>query len=231
MTGRTLLWIPVAALAVMSARHTGAAAQLPRPGCILLPAESRNVTTGSRGKGSVNYQCIYDASAVTLTCTNKGGFMKVTTVTSYPSTDDLVDTVSAIPPLTKAASLKLTAPGSTTSTVYTYDRQKRLVREVATAALAVTLTTEYSDWDTHGRPRKAHITTTAAGRPPSDQAITYDDSARTKTIATSEGGRVVDTHVVTFDVNGNQIKDIGTDAGGGSYTSTTTIGATTQVCR
>ena len=65
----------------------------------------------------------------------------------------------------------------------------------------------------------------------SDQAITYSDTARTKTITTSQNGLVVDRHVVTFDANGNQIKDVGTDAGGGSYTSTTTISATTKVCR
>jgi YD repeat-containing protein len=126
--------------------------------------------------------------------------------------------------------LKLTAPGSTTSTAYTYDQQKRLVREVATAAMAVTVTTEYSNWDTHGRPRKARITTTPAGRPPSDQTITYDDGARTKTIATMQNGVVVDTHIVTFDANGNQIKDVGKDARG-SYTSTTTIAATLKICR
>jgi YD repeat-containing protein len=176
---------------------------------------------------------VFDAAAVTLTCTNKGslmGLMKVTAVTSYKSTDDLVDTVSAIPPLVRSESLRLTAPGSMTSTTYTYDPQKRLTREVATAALAVTVTTDYSAWDTHGRPRKAHITSSPAGRAPSDQAITYDDTARTKTITTTQNGVVVSTDVVTFDANGNQIRATGSDPNG-SYTSTTTISSTTKVCR
>lgn len=222
----------VVAAAAMSTWLVGSAAQVHRASCILLPAESRNVTTGSRGKGSTNYTCVYDASAVTLTCTNKGslmGLMKVTSVTTFMSVDDLVDTISAIPPLVKSASLRLTAPGSITSTTYTYDRQKRLTREVATAALAVTVTTDYSDWDAAGRPRKAHITTTPGNRPPSDQVMTYDDAARTKTIKTTLNG-AVDTDVVTFDTNGNQIKATGTSAGA-SYTSTTTISATTKVCR
>jgi hypothetical protein len=37
--------------------------------------------------------------------------------------------------------------------------------------MAVTVTTEYSDWDTRGRPLKAHITTTPAGRAPSEGRI------------------------------------------------------------
>ena len=232
MGGRTPMRLVVTALAVMSAWHPGSAAQVPRPACVLLPVESRNVTTGSRGNGSVSYTCVFDASAVTLTCTNKGmsGPMSVSVVTSYPSKDDLIDTVSAIPPLTKSASLRLTGPGPGTSTVYAYDGQKRLLREVATAAMGVTVTSEYSDWDTRGRPRAARITTTPP-RPPSDQAIVYDDSARTKTITTNQNGRVVDRHVVTFDANGNQTKDVGTDPGGASYASTTTIISTTKVCR
>jgi YD repeat-containing protein len=155
--------------------------------------------------------------------------IKVTTVTAYKSVKDAVDTVSAIPPLTKSASLKQTGPGPGSTTIYTYDGQGRLSREVATTSI-VTLTTEYSDWDSHGRPRKAHLTTTPGNRPPSDQAITYDDAARTKTIKTTQNGAVVSTDVITFDANGNQIKATGSDAQG-SYTSTTAISSTTKVCR
>jgi hypothetical protein len=221
--------IGVVAVALMSTWHAGSAAQLPSPSCILLPAASQNATTGSRGRGSTSYTCVFDASAVTVTCTNAGGMMRVTAVTKYPSKNDLVDTVSAIPPLVRSESLTLTAPGSTTSTAYTYDRQKRLTREVATAAMGVTVTTDYSDWDAHGRPLKARITTSPAGRAPSDQAIKYDDAARTKTITTTQNG-TVSTDVVTFDENGNQIKATGSDARS-SYTSTTTISSTTKVCR
>ena len=109
---------------VSSTWRIGSAVQLPRPSCVVLPAESSNVTTGSRGKGSVNYTCVFDPAAVTVTCKNAGSGMgiTVTTVTSYKSKDDLVDTVSAIPPLVKSASLKLSGPGSMTSTTYTLRR-------------------------------------------------------------------------------------------------------------
>src|SRR4030095_10856620 len=180
--------------------NTRAAAQLPRPACVQLPAESTNSTTGGRGNGSVTYSCVFDRSAVTHTCTNKGmGPMTISTVTTYKSVDDVVDTVSAIPPLVRSASLKLNGPGAM-STVYTYDAQKRLTREVATTATAgivVLVTKEYSDWDTAGRPRKSHITTTPGNRPPSDEAIKYDDQTRTKTITTT--GADIGTDVITFD--------------------------------
>jgi len=155
--------------------------------------------------------------------------MKVTTVTTYKSVNDVVDSVAAIPPLTMSASLKQTGAGPGSATLYMYDGQKRLVREVATTSI-VTMTTEYSDWDSHGRPRKARKTTTPGNRPPDDQAIAYDDAARTKTIKTSQNGAVVSTDVVTFDTNGNQIKVTRSDAKG-SATSTTTISSTTKVCR
>ncbi len=230
MADRTVMRIGVLGAALMASWHAGVAAQLPSPACILLPAQSQNSTTGSRGKGSTSYTCVFDASAVTVTCTNTGGMIRVTAVTKYHSRNDLVDTVSAIPPLVRSESLTLTAPGSTTSTAYTYDPQKRLTREVATAAMGVTVTTDYSDWDAHGRPLKGRITTSPPGRAPSDQAIRYDDTARTKTITTTQNGAVVSTDVVTFDADGNQIKSAGSDKGG-SYTSTTTISSTMKVCR
>ena len=96
--------------------------------------------------------------------------------------------------------------------------------------MSVVVTTDYSEWDTYGRPRNAHITTSPGARPPSDQVIKYDDSARTKTITTTQNGAIVSTDVVTFDTNGNQIKATGSDKNG-SYTSTTTIASTTKVCR
>ena len=217
-------------IALSSVSLAGPAPQSSRPACASLPATSRNVTTGARGGGSVDYTCVFSASPVSLTCTGGGGMgVKVTTVTTYKSKDDLVDTVTVIPPLVRSESLKLTGPGSGTSTTYTYDSQKRLMREVATTGTIVVVTTEYSDWDTFGRPRKARISTTPGNRAPSDQTFKYDDTARTKTITTTQSG-AVSTDVVTFDENGNQIKAIGSGANG-TYTSTTTISSTTKVCR
>ena len=229
MLRTSFLCIAIIIVGIASTSPVAVSAQLPSPACVMFPAESKNVSSGSRGSGSVEYSCTWDASAIALTCANKGGMMKVTTVTAYKSIGDAVDTVAAIPPLTKSTSLKQSGAGPGSTTVYTYDGQKRLTREVATTSI-VTVTTEYSDWDSHGRPRKARKTTTPGNRPPDDQTITYDDAARTKTIKTMQNGSLTSTDVITFDTNGNQVKATRTDDKGSS-TSTTTISSTIKVCR
>lgn len=232
MARQFLIRVGVVVASLMLIWSAGLAAQLPRSACIQLPAQSTNATTGSRGTGSVAYSCAFDRSAVTLTCTGGRGGISVTTITTWKSVDDVVDTISAIPPRVLSASLKLNGPGAT-STAYTYDGQKRLTREVATtpaAGITVTMTRDYSNWDTAGRPRKAHLTVTPGNRPASDEAIAYDDAKRTKTITTTQNGAVVSTDVITFDTNGNQVSATGTE-GKNSYTSKWTISSTTQVCR
>ena len=82
----------------------------------------------------------------------------------------------------------------------------------------------YTAWDGAGRP--------TAGRDvgsgfDNTHAITYNDTARTRTTVVNGG---VVTTVETYDANGNQIATTAT--GGNTFSnSTTTITATTQVCK
>jgi hypothetical protein len=151
-----------------------------------------------------------------------GGAPCSTVVTSYSSVADFVDEVSVIPPVfhsTTSVSTNSGACGAGTATqTYTYDSQRRLTQLSGPGSV-----TTYTAWDGSGRP-----TTGSTGG--QTISITYDDANRswTTTTTASNGSKSVGT--LTFDANGNQIRNVVVS---GNVTTTTTFNntATATVCK
>jgi YD repeat-containing protein len=156
---------------------------------------------------------------------NFGGAGTARTVVSYNSTNDFIDEVRVVPPLTRSTRATTqtngfagtTASGTVTNS---YDAQNRLVRQAAAYTIG-SATTTYTAWDSAGRPTAGTLSGGGAGT----MEMSYDDAARSVTITTkSFGGETVCTSV--YDANGNQVSV--TCAG----TSTVgTISQTQTVCR
>ena len=178
---------------------------------------------------TVTGSCTFDAAAVEGTCTNDysdgtGRKLRSVSVTRHATVADVVDEVSANPPLQRAlgTTTTLTAPGTETRNTSTleYDAQKRLVSVTAESQpTGQRSITTYSAWDAEGRPTMG---TVASGGRTAAVAIRYDNVRRSQSI-TSNGV----TCTQTFDQNGNPVTS-GCDGGG---SSSTTILTTQRICR
>jgi YD repeat-containing protein len=150
------------------------------------------------------------------------GALCSTTVGSYRSTADFVDEVRVIPGVflvTSSTTTNSGACGSSSGTVtFTYDAQRRLTQQTT----SVGGTTTWTAWDGSGRP-------TTGSSPGVTYVQAYDDAARTVTTTTtnSSGASV---GVLTFDANGNQIRNEVSGAAGTSIT-TFSITSTDRVCK
>jgi len=147
------------------------------------------------------------------TCSKSGSWS-----TTYGSVADFVDEVSAIPPTTRwtsqAGTVTLSGPGSpcvnrttAVTTTNTFDSLGRLVEDISTGRLGFPLmmatsegTTVYTSWDLLRRPVSYYppaVSITAS--------ISYDDSARTRSIVSSNGFSRIET-MDAFDSNGNPVR-------------------------
>jgi hypothetical protein len=139
-----------------------------------------------------------------------------TLTTTYRSTQEFVDEVEVIPPLT--LSTGSSASGGTTFVVTNnYDSQRRLTGSTHASAGSTVITT-YTSWDAAGRP------TAGASSANGPIAIAYNDSTRTAVTTLTIG-----TQTATFDTNGNPTFVVQNYANG-TTTMTTTVQATAQVC-
>ena len=145
-----------------------------------------------------------------------------THVANYNSVADFVDEVRVIPGVflvTSDVNTNSGACGAGTATgTYTYDAQRRLT-QISNSAGGVTT---YTAWDASGRPTFG----TSSG---ASTSIVYDDAARTAT-STQVGSSGTSVGTLTFDANGNQVRNVVVQNGVTS-TTTFTITATAQVCK
>jgi len=178
---------------------------------------------------NVTGSCTFDAAAVEGTCTNDysdstGRKLRSVSVTRHATVADVVDEVSANPPLQRALGTTTTLTGAGTDTRNTstleYDAQKRLVSIIAESRPSGQRSiTTYTAWDAEGRPTAATI---AAAGQATTLAIRYDNARRSQSM-TSNGV----TCTQTFDQNGNPAVS---SCEGGSSASTTIL-ATQRICR
>lgn len=191
--------------------------------CRQLP--SSYVTTGDGYNTTAT--CSFDAASVRITCTEQysdsSGNSTFVAVSTWPARGDVVDEISVLPPVRRATTTTVTqtAGGNFTQAInYSYDGQKRLVREDETGRDGSSTTT-YTAWDAAGRPTAG---TRVAPSGTITLSLTHDEGARSTTITPSPGaGPCTYTHnengVVTRIVCANV------------EVARTTISSTLSVCR
>jgi hypothetical protein len=193
-------------------------------------ADSRTITSTSGVNGTLTSACVpYNKSSNELSCVlnyadNRGTANTTSTRTTFASVAEFVGdaprvfiySTSTVHPL----SLVSTMAGTTTNVAYTYDSQGRLTRFSALLSGGGSEVLTFSTWDTFGRPTAAVGSSTAF-------VYTYDDSARTATIANGQGGTIAQN----FDSNGILVRQVSVVPGGATETQTWTIQSTDTVCR
>jgi hypothetical protein len=111
--------------------------------------------------------------------------------------------------------------------VYTYDDQKRLVRDTRTSGSSSS-TTIYANWDSQGRPTTAATTSSPAGHTEST-SYAYQDANRTTVVQTT-GSLGSSTVTTSFDRDGNMLTQR-IVSGASVSNNTTRINATTRICK
>ncbi len=195
-----------ASLVLIAVTSVGAAAQA-KLECADSATSMKNVSTNAAGTvlATSNYTCSFNRSAVTVTCQVSsdlpgGSKIQQATTTTYASIDDYISQFAVVPPVSRLQ--RLQTDGGLEIT-YTYDAQKRLVREV-TATPSARMTLTWSEWDRAGRPTKG--TWTSPGPVPAQgqvETVTYDEVAKTSKRVTS-AGPYAGTLEIEFDKAGNQ---------------------------
>jgi YD repeat-containing protein len=213
------------ASALAQARRAGGAAPACRTGLA-----TYRIVTKAPITSTVEGNCTFDPAAIEATCTNEysdgtGRRFRSVSVTRYATVADVVDEVSAIPPLqlSQATTSTVTGAGagadSTNTSTLEYDAQKRLISIVAESRPSrMRSTTTYTAWDAAGRPTMA---TVVAGPQKNTVSMSYDDSRRMQS-QTSNGV----TCTQTFDANGNPAVGVC-----GGSTATTTVLTTQRICK
>jgi YD repeat-containing protein len=215
---------PAGTSALAQARRAG-----PAPACRTGLATYRIVTKAPI-TSTVEGSCTFDPATIEGTCTSEysdttGRRFRSVSVTRYATVADVVDEVSAIPPLqlSQATTSTVTGAGagadSTNTSTLEYDAQKRLISIVAESRPSrMRSTTTYTAWDAAGRPTMA---TVVAGPQKNTVSMSYDDSRRMQS-QTSNGV----TCTQTFDANGNPAVGVC-----GGSTATTTVLTTQRICK
>ncbi len=176
--------------------------------------------------------CRFAPSTLTFSCTirysdSKGFSSTTTTAAVYESLDDVLAEATAIPPLKRLATItaKTTGQAGGGTTRFTYDAQRRIVKESSPAT-----TINYSAWDPKGRPRVARGT--GSNGASWEVTYSYNDAARSQTMTNSQRSTTT-TCVQSFDANGNPTTSVCTStlATAAGTTATTRITATERICR
>jgi hypothetical protein len=116
-----------------------------------------------------------------------------------------------------------------TDVVYSYDKEHRLMTELATTQGSKSVaTTTYTSWDAQGRPTAGKIS--VSGSRGGTLRLSYDDAQRVQTITSEAAGQRV-TCEMGFDANGNSISHSCRGSGGLMSSTNITIGKTENICR
>jgi len=206
------------------------------PACRTIPTSLTYMTTAQGFTSTINQTCTFDREMFRGSCTNqysdsrgRSNVTGATVTATYASVAGFIDEVRVVPPLFKALKAVATAtgPGSrNTETIFTYDSQGRLQKEVTAGAAS---TTTYTEWDEAGRPTRVRDTGPGFNN---TRAVSYDDGQRTRTTRVIPDGQTqpVVTTVETFNADGNPVRQVA-NGGPSSSTTTITIHSTQRVCR
>jgi YD repeat-containing protein len=209
--------------------------------CRVGATASKTRTEGQKGFWSETTSvCTFDKAAVKSTCTNEyvdsvGTKTKSVSVTTFASVADVIEEVKIVPPLRLSTKVETKASGpvqaSTTVVDYSYDAQRRLIKETVKASTAGSYEITYASWDKSGRPTAG--STVFAKAPTTTTETTYNDATRTMTTTTGTGAIKITCDMV-YDANGNpaatSCQTPGAAPGSMSKSKTETTG-TERICR
>jgi hypothetical protein len=189
-------------------------------------------TFGAPAPGSASF------SSATRTYTEMSSTAQVVRQTVYASAADFIDepgVVGRVLYLRTATCPNRTGCTGSLAEVETpaYDARRRQTGLTLAVSGAPILTETYTAWDDAGRPIAG--SRTQPGLCTVTLSFTYDDLARSVTIAPAGGGGVFCLGVLyqttlTYDPDGNLLSETGT-VGGTTTTTVRAITATTQVCK
>lgn len=184
--------------------------------------------------------CTFDGVSTTLRCTYTDSDSHCpgtrTTSTTYASLLDFIEEAAVVGRFRHQRFQVLTSScrGNVNATENnTYDDTKRpLTREYASSR-GIRTSSTFTAWDALGRPTEeiSSSLTCAHNR----WALTYDDVARTwisrlTQPGTGQGCSSDSTYTVTYDPDGNVVRQVSTYRGATSWVSTSTITSTETVC-
>jgi hypothetical protein len=185
-------------------------------------------TLSGASSGTINQTCHFDAATYERLCTirsrtNAGSFT-LTLTDKYTSVADFVDEIRVIPPIARIHRQTrrfASGPAANADVTYEYDGARRQTR-LSTAVNNNLMVMTYNGWDAVGRPTGGVSSSKASTV---SLKYTYDDAARTMTIAGPAG-----VEVDTYNADGNMIHEISTD-GSGKTDFAIKIVKTEMVCR
>lgn len=168
--------------------------------------------------------------------------IEIRTAVQYASVADFIDELAAVPPVPRAmrststVSTRLIGPPGTdpnaacgppsTTAGFSYDGQRRVTRIVENRSPGGTTTFTYTAWDASRRPTAG---TEAEPSGTSSLTITYNDTARTRTVRKDGSlGQTVTTE--TYDANGTVLESV-TTSGSQSETYSASVLNAISVCR
>ena len=197
------------------------------PPCRTFTADEVRTMSGA-ATGTIAQTCQFDPRTTSRICTMRARLshtsFDLALTDKYNSVADFVDEIRIVPPISRIQSQSrryLSGSAPNAQITYEYDAARRQTR-LSTNMSGNVLVTTYSAWDPLGRPTTALVT---SGASTFNLQYKYDNALRTMTTTGPTG-----VQVVTYDADGNMIREESTD-GGGKAVYAIKINKTEKVCK